>query len=244
MNDERRVLPEAWSSQIDTYLDSVERAMMSTDATRASRRSVVEMVEDQITEMCQTKLSDDSTDDDFRTLFEQLDKPESFAGEFEGVSAADVLEVESVPPKPTWSKRAILATALPILAVLAYFGAIADEGGEVSVTVLVAFCIGALFAPLVGWFALKKIEQSDVEIKGRKLALFGIYAPILLVANALAIGVSAVFPPLPIVIGAILLLGILNWFLVKWIRTGISRAKKPSKPRENKVKMPNGVAPA
>lgn len=204
------------------YLDKVERAMMATNADRASRRSVVEMVEDQIAEMCRTNLNDHSNDEDFQSMFDQMDSPASFAAAFD---SREMEAAQPTPPKKRYSKLAILAGVFPFLALLFLIIASLDVGLEGPAIML---CFMSLFAPIVGWYAMRRISM-DEHLVGKRFALAGIYVPLLAAANLLLIGIGVSAPEAVMVVGGILLLVAANVGLVLLIRRGISRAESPKK---------------
>ena len=218
------------------YLDKVERAMMATNADRASRRSVVEMVEDQIAEMCRTNLNDHSTDEDFQSMFDQMDSPASFAAAF------DSREMEAAPPAPPkkrFSKLAILAGAFPVFSLL--FLIIASTGAVPEGPAIVV-CLMSLFSPVAGWYALRRISTNE-HLVGKRFALAGIYVPLIAVANGLLIDIGVQAQEAVFFMGGALLLVAANVGLVFLIRCAINRAESAKKRSPSNGNGMSGITP-
>ena len=150
MSDEKRILPDAWRDQIEAHLDAIERVMIQTSVSRSSRLSIVEMVEGQIEEMCTSRLTPESSDDDFRAIIAELDAPECYAGD-----GAASLETSTEPAKPRvlMSKLAIASVALPIAAVVLLGLAFGAES-LLLVIMFWSFAVASLCSPILGWIAL------------------------------------------------------------------------------------------
>ncbi|MEM7312034.1 MAG: hypothetical protein AAF497_02670 [Planctomycetota bacterium] len=218
MSDEKRILPDAWRDQIEAHLDAIERIMMQTNVSRSSRLSIVEMVEGQIEEMCTSRLTPESTDEDFRAIMAELDAPECYAGD--GTAS---LETTTEPAKPRvrFSKFAIVSVALPIAAAV-FMGLGALTNSVLFIGLFWVFAVAALLSPALGWIALGKIDQSDGLLRGRNLALTGIYVPVLALLNGILALIGAVAPFVLLGLGAVLVVAAANWLVFKAVRSLIA----------------------
>ena len=224
-------LPHTLQERLDNYLDAIELELLNTDASRASRRSVLEMVEGQVVEMCLEKLTVSSDESEADRLFAQLDPPAMYAEGFEqsAVTAKTATVKAATPWRPSWYSRLDNVSRLALLSIgllatpLVGFLAAALFPPEGVVFLFATLWISVLGAPVAAGFALRRIRASHGELKGRQLALISLGTSPLVVANLLIVLVGTGLDDFSILIAIAVTFGVLNYGFVCCIRRVIER---------------------
>ena len=193
---------------IDAYLDSVEHALIAAHAPRSDRMQVLQDLESQIADMLAQQVSP-LTEELVLAVIQKLEPPSHFArtygnGKEPTPSASDrFTQLRHRMPHVSWSKvSAISCACIPAGPLLMFLAANSHSHGLfLFLTCIMLF--GLVFTPIALWMASKELRASK-EQEGRNLVLksviaYGVIAPTLVMAFAIAVTHGLVLVPFGIV---------------------------------------------
>jgi hypothetical protein len=122
-------------------------------------------------------------------------------------------------PRKRLSKLALFAATTPIIFLLVLIG----FQIPIFQFLILVLAVPCLLAPIAGWMALAKIEDSDGMLIGRRLALVGVYLPILVIFNALLFLFAMEISYLFIAVSGAVFVTASNWAVFRAIRAVVSR---------------------
>lgn len=227
MTESESPSPPVYQKRLDKYLDAIELELLATDATRASRRSILEMVESQVVEMCREKLPEEAAEADIEAVFQQLDPPQMYA---EGFDRQTQSAPVSATAKPRWTRRfedvsrlsllSIALLAMPFLG--GCFALILQE--DVAVAFFFMTLLASVFgAPIAAVFALRQIRASAGKLRGRQLALISLCTSTILVVNLVVLYMGIILQEVGLALAVLITFGALNFGLVFLMRRAIER---------------------
>ena len=238
MAESESSLPANCRQRLDDYLDAIELALHRTTAARESRRSVIEMVEAQVIEMCCTNLQEDSTDEVIGQLFDRLDPPELYAEAFDQRETEPAPKKKRVKVKQTSGVSHLAITSVILLAAPLLFLVGTLFSHDLAPLFFITTFTGVVGAPVLSWLALRSIDQSNGRITGRSLAMISFYIVPVVLANGLVLGIGAALAELSILICVAVTMGVINAGAVWLIRYAIDRWFRSE---SNGVAPPNDV---
>jgi hypothetical protein len=174
---------------IDSYLDSVELALIDSDAPRSDRLQVLQDLEAQIADMLAgqpTPLTEESV----RAVLDKLEPPSHFAATY-GKPNVSTAPTSSAPrrsfrlTRPDWPIIATVGCAILVLGLV--FGLVAANSGPNDLWIFLALAcllVGFVLTPIAIWKSYKRL-RAEPGAPGRDLVLnstivYSVVVPILL----------------------------------------------------------------
>ena len=155
---------------VDARLDSIERALLSTDVSRAERRGIVQSVEDQVLELLNRLHNAEPTRDDVLAVLATIDPPEAFVpinfvpGNRQQSAFMPVGSVSGAERPRRVTPLAVVSCVLGIVSWL-------------TVPIIPVFAVAALAATICGTIALSQIYYSNRSLKGIWPSVVGVSSP-------------------------------------------------------------------
>ncbi len=221
MAESESSLPANCRQKLDEYLDAIELAVLQTTATRESRRSVIDMVEAQVIEMCCSKLTEESSAAEVARLFDDLDRPSLYAEAFDKRETGPAPKRRRAKQTSGVSHYAI-ASVILLAAPFPFLLAALSSADVIPLFYITAF-FGWIAAPILSWRALQSIDGSKGRITGRFLATMSLYVVPLILANSLVWVIGLILDGLAIVICIAATMGAFNAGAVWLIRYVLDR---------------------
>ena len=176
MNEMLTELAPSLQRLIDARLDSIDRALLSTDSSRAERRQIVAAIEDQIQELI-TRLGNDPTREDILKILASLDPPEAYGWSSAAVELDQQLPARSnrIAP-PSNCELPCKANALAIISICLAVMGLSSLSTVMLLDLLsfitsLAFCLPAF---VLGIISLRQIAAANGTQSGKGLAILGI----------------------------------------------------------------------
>jgi len=175
MNDLLTELPPTLQRLVDARLDSIERALLSTDSSRAERRQILAAVEDQIQEQL-SRLGHEPSRDEVLQLLASLDPPEAYGWRTIESSGDETTILPLERQQPFQQNSGIRKTN--VLAIISGCMAVMSLSALTTVNLLdlisfIASLALSLPAFILGIVALRQIAFDGTQT-GKPLATLGI----------------------------------------------------------------------
>lgn len=181
MTTTEQTLPLTVRQLLDEHLDGLERALLTAGISRPQRQAICDDVELQVREMLWQRSQAEPTVDLTRAVLAELDPPEAY---LEAVDADTALSTPAIPNgQPRTHILALISALVPVFGVMVLFLPLGRDGGERA---LVFLTCAEIVAILLGTVALREIRRFPKQWSGIGLAVFGVLALPILVANFLA----------------------------------------------------------
>ena len=158
---------------IDSYLDSVEQAMIAANAPRGDRLQVLQDLESQIADML-SQQPPPLTEEIVQSVIEKLEPPSHFAETYaNGKEAGSPIIARSGPMAYSrWAAvSAISCAAIPVSCLFLTLAATGDVHGPVLTLMAMPMLIGFVLTPIALWNAFKQLRAEPAQHLGRELAL-------------------------------------------------------------------------
>ena len=166
---------------VDSRLDSVERALLGANVSRAERREITQSVEDQILELLSRQGETEPTRDGVLTVLAMIDPPEAYIPADFAPQFRCSVRHDDRPDSSSSDQR------LPHVAPLAITSCVLGLISLVTLPVIPLFAVAGVAATNSGSVALAQIHYSGRSLKGVWPSIVGISVPIAAMAVLFAL---------------------------------------------------------